>query len=67
MVHLKSVFCHPCFDSGSKSMIRLITVFKVSNLDSWSSLRLSRNDNESELKNIIYQQVLTSQFAEPKP
>ena len=47
-------------------MIRLITVFKVSNLDSWSSLRFSRNDNESELKNIIFQQVLTSQFAEPK-
>ena len=48
-------------------MIRLITVFKVSNLDFGSSLRFSRNDNESELKNIIFQQVLTSQFAEPKP
>ena len=48
-------------------MIRLITVFKVSNLNFWTSLRLKRNDNESELKNIIFQQVLTSQFAEPKP
>ena len=48
-------------------MIRLITVFKVSNLDSWSSLRFSRNDYELELKNIIFQKVLTSQFAEPKP
>ena len=67
MVHLKSVFCHTCFESGSKSMIRLITVFKVSNLNFWTSLRLKRNDNESELKNIIFQQVLTSQFAEPKP
>jgi hypothetical protein len=45
----------------------LITVFKVSNLDSWSSLRFSRNDNELELKNIIFQQVLTSQVAKPKP
>jgi hypothetical protein len=48
-------------------MIRLIKVFKVSSLDSWSSLHFSRNDNELELKNIIFQQVLTSQSAEPKP